>query len=217
MADSQLTLVVAVASVVSTLLSPCIAVRVQKWFEERKEKRRRKLWIFSTLMTTRAARTSPDHVMALNSIDLFFDEKSVKDKNVVDAWRIYFDHLNSFPNEKDSPEVFKSMQATWGQKYEDLFVDLLKALSDALNRKFNKIQLKRGCYCPRAHEEVEAEQRDLRQSLLNIVSGKSSVPMEVVGVRVDKEVLEKQQQLIDQLLKSLSNAVLRVAVEEKHE
>jgi hypothetical protein len=215
--DPQVTLVVAVAGVFTTLLSPCIAIQVQRFIEERKEKKRRKLWIFTVLMTTRATRTAPDHVIALNSIELCFDGKSNRDTNVVDAWRIYFDHLNNVPSEEEPSEASKSMHATWMQKSNDLFVDLLKSLSDVLDFKFDKVQLRRGVYYPRAHEEVEAEQRDLRQSLLKIVSGKSSVPMEVVGFPVDKEVFEKQQKLIELLLKSLSAGALRVTVEGKHE
>jgi hypothetical protein len=56
----------------ATILGPILAVQAQKWVEIIRERRGRKLWIFHTLMATRAARTSTEHVQALNMIDLIF-------------------------------------------------------------------------------------------------------------------------------------------------
>jgi hypothetical protein len=49
-----------ILSVVAVLLSPLLAVQVQKWLEQYREKRTRKIALFETLMATRAARLSPD-------------------------------------------------------------------------------------------------------------------------------------------------------------
>jgi hypothetical protein len=58
----------------AVLLSPVIAVQIQVWLEVFREKRSRKLSVLQTLMATRtiAARVSPEHVRALNMIDLTF-------------------------------------------------------------------------------------------------------------------------------------------------
>ena len=55
-----------------------MAVQVQKWLEVFREERGRKLWIFKTLMATRASAVSAEHVQALNMIDLEFREKRYK-------------------------------------------------------------------------------------------------------------------------------------------
>ncbi|MBO4157710.1 hypothetical protein LH671_00350 [Enterobacter kobei] len=67
-------LALAIATVFATLFSPLIAVRVQKYLEKKSEKQTIKVKIFSQLMATRAisSRLLPEHVQALNMIDLAF-------------------------------------------------------------------------------------------------------------------------------------------------
>ena len=91
------------AIVFATLFGPIFAVQVQKRIEILRERRQRKLLVFATLMTTRGARVSPDHVRALNMIDTVFDGGTLfgirrvkkSDKAVLDAWHQYLDHLNT--------------------------------------------------------------------------------------------------------------------------
>jgi hypothetical protein len=80
--------------ILATVAGPILAVQAQKWVERATEKRRQRLLIFTTLMTTRATRLAADHVQALNMIDLLFSDKNTKDKTVLDAWRLYSDVLN---------------------------------------------------------------------------------------------------------------------------
>jgi len=80
--------------ILMTLIGPIAAVQAQKWIERTRELRNRKLWIFHTLMATRAVRaSSPEHVQALNLIELFFDGKGAKDRAVTASWKLYRDHL----------------------------------------------------------------------------------------------------------------------------
>ncbi|MER1680562.1 hypothetical protein KC846_19100, partial [Enterobacter hormaechei] len=62
----------AIATIFATLISPLLAVRVQKIIEKSTEKRNIKINIFTELMATRSAeaRLSNEHVRALNMIDL---------------------------------------------------------------------------------------------------------------------------------------------------
>jgi hypothetical protein len=130
--------------ILATVAGPILAVQAQKWIERVTEKRRQRLLIFSTLMTTRATRLATDHVQALNMIDLVFNDKKAKDKAVIDAWRQYVDLLNQSVAE----EV--SALTAWATKREDLFVDLLFALSQSLGFGFNKVELRRSTYYPNA-------------------------------------------------------------------
>ncbi|MDE2314976.1 MAG: hypothetical protein KGK06_01085, partial [Xanthomonadaceae bacterium] len=59
-------------TIAAVLLSPLIAVQVTRYLDNKKEVRERQLWIFKTLMATRASSMSPHHVEALNRIDLEF-------------------------------------------------------------------------------------------------------------------------------------------------
>jgi hypothetical protein len=56
--------------IAAVLLGPVVAVQVSTLLESRRERRRRQLGVFRTLMTTRALATSPLHVEALNMIDV---------------------------------------------------------------------------------------------------------------------------------------------------
>ena len=58
-----------ILTILAVFLAPVVAVQVQKWLEVFREQRARKLWIFKTLMATRAATVSQEHVQALNMID----------------------------------------------------------------------------------------------------------------------------------------------------
>ena len=59
-------------TIIAILLAPVFAVQVQKWVEHLRERRGKKLGVFQALMATRGARLSPEHVRALNMIDLEF-------------------------------------------------------------------------------------------------------------------------------------------------
>ena len=133
--------------IAAMLLSPLIALRVSQSLSDRKEKRKRKLEIFHTLMATRGSlgamgRMAPEHVKALNMIDIEFhgDKKS---KPILDAWKAYLDHLNNSapPNTQPALEV-------WNAKRDDLLVDLLYAMSLALGYDYDKTFIRRTTYAP---------------------------------------------------------------------
>lgn len=100
--DQWLVIVSAAASVAAIVASPIIALEVQKHLDEGRAARERKLSIFRKLMTTRATTMSPAHVEALNAIEVEFYATSGPDKKVLDAWRMYNDHLTSGTLEGDA-------------------------------------------------------------------------------------------------------------------
>lgn len=75
--------------ILATAISPFLAVHAQKWIESFRENKNRKLWLFHTLMATRASRVSDRHVEALNMIDIEYHAKwyhSKKRTVVIHAW-----------------------------------------------------------------------------------------------------------------------------------
>ena len=97
------------AIVFATLLGPILAVQVQKVIERIKERHSRKTWVFQTLMATRGQRVAPNHVQALNMIDLAFygarrlglHHRTKSEQSVIDAWHEYLPY--------GSP-IFKAVQ-----------------------------------------------------------------------------------------------------------
>ena len=102
-----------VVMILAVLFAPFGAVYAQSKIEQRRATRKQKLSIFKTLMTTRAATLSPNHVQALNMIDLEFSDSNAAEAAVKQVWKEYFDHICSFPQGADATEA---ANALWAEK-----------------------------------------------------------------------------------------------------
>ena len=179
------------------LLAPILAVQIQKHLELIREKRKRKLNIFHTLMATRGNKISQSHVQSLNMIDIEFygnkifgiQKQNNDEKAIVEAWKLYHDQLNT---KYDEDEL-----AVWIAKCDDLFVELLYKMSKGLGYDFDKVQLKRGIYTPIAHGEQEIALITIRDQLVKILTGNQPLPMSIVDVNTTEED-RKKQELIQQ-------------------
>jgi len=149
------------ATIIAIILGPILAIQVEKFLEDRREQKRRKLWIFRELMITRSTRLSPRHVEALNGVQMEFSSKG-KEKRVLDAWKTYVDHMN-IPNPPDLN--------TWGTRSDDLLTDLLYEMGLCLGYDFEKVRIKREIYTPRYFEEIEREQNELRKAAIEVFKG----------------------------------------------
>lgn len=203
------------AVVVATLLGPILAVQAQKAVETIRERHRRRVHLFEQLMATRASRVSPEHVRALNMIDLVFygdrilgiSRRTSKEQHVLDAWKEYLDHLNNKADDGQLP--------LWVAKGDELFTNLLFAISQDIGYKFDRVQLKRGSYTPIAHGEIEEEQTELRKATLSLVTGQHALKMNVVGFPFDKEAVESNKSAIQIIGNALESGVLQVDVVSK--
>lgn len=159
-----------IVMIFAVFLGPIFAVQTQKYIEIKRESKNRKLRIFHTLMSTRATMLSQDHVAALNMIDIGF----YKNKKVINAWKVYYDHLN---NQSPIPNI-----VAWNEKCIDLLVDLLSTMAQYLEYDFDKVQLKRGCYRPISHDDIESDQRKILKGLTAILDGENSIPITFDGL-----------------------------------
>ncbi len=153
------------------IVGPILAVQIQKLIERYTEKKDRKLNIFKTLMATRGARVSFEHVRALNMIDMEF----VNITKVTKAWKNYLDCLNE-------GSFDEARLALWAQNRDNLFVILLKEMANHLSYDFDDVHLKKAVYIPRAHGDEEAEQLLIRDQIKKICSGEQPI---VVKIRSD--------------------------------
>lgn len=177
----------------ATIAGPILAVQAQKWVELLREHRGRKLWVFQQLMATRAARVSADHVKALNMIDLVFygshffgiHRRSKAERLVIDAWREYLDHLGTKADDE-------AALAVWSAQSEELLTNLLFAIAKDVRYKFDRVQLKKGVYSPRAHGDLEVEQNLIRRLLLKLLSGENALKMDVTHFPIHEEALKTQ-------------------------
>lgn len=199
-------------AIVAVLAGPILAVQAQKAVEAIRERRRRKTLVFEQLMATRASRVAPEHVRALNMIDLvFYGERAfgrlrrtAHEQRVLDAWKEYHDHLNT---KADDTQI-----SHWASQGTEIFTNLLFAMSQDLGYTFDRVQLKRGSYAPIAHEEIEEEQNQLRKATLSLVTGKHALKMNVVAIPVDPEAVAANKAAIQNIGKALETGVLQVEV-----
>jgi hypothetical protein len=200
--------------IIATVLGPILAVQAQKVVERYRERRSRKLNLFAQLMATRAARLSPDHVQALNMIDLVFYgnrrlgklHRSKHEQAVLDAWKEYLDSLGN-PG---------SGEATWNAR-DEIFTNLLYAIAQDVGLRFDRVQLKRGAYTPQAHEDLELEHRAIRKHVISTLSGEHPLKMQITGFAVDPAAVKTQQEFQSQLIAAIQGSNLRLAATPREE
>jgi hypothetical protein len=158
-----------VGLIISTLLAPALAIEAQKIIDRRKEAEREKKLVFAALMYTRATRVSIEHVQAINRIEIAY----YKDNGVMAAWKEYLDALNT-------PTPDANALAIVGAKRNDLFINLLYAMSTLLKYPFTKTDIKNTAYIPMAHTDLETEKSRARKGMLDILEGRTRLGVDVV-------------------------------------
>lgn len=154
--------------IVAVILGPILALWAQRYSEQRREERTRKLWLFRELMATRTNRLSGRHVEALNYIYLEFDPNKKADAAVLGAWKMYLDILSDTPKED-------AQRAARYEERDKCFVDLLLEIGKRLGFSFDKIAIKRDAYSPIAHGELEDDERLIRKGIVALLTGKRAL------------------------------------------
>lgn len=165
-------------TILAIVAGPILAVQVQKFIENKKEIRNRKMQIFKALMATRATPLYPAHVESLNMIDIEFH----KDKRIVDSWKLLLDNFANYPKDPKDPN-YRAKLSVSAEKSNELLTDLLYEMAKSLNYDFDKVHLKRGAYIPQGHADFELEQNFIRRSLVELFLGQKSIP---INIKEDK-------------------------------
>jgi hypothetical protein len=199
----------------ATIAGPVLAVQSQKWIERARATAELKAWIFDTLMATRGARVSPDHVRALNSIDLAFYGWRIfsypvrfrKSREVLDTWHTYHQHLSTRLENAPKDQVDR-----WLAAGEELFLNLLQALAAATGHRFDRQMLRTGGYTPVAHERIEVESNIVRRLALEVLAGDRPLKMEIESWPVNQDEVARQRQWQEDLLDGLKSRTDRAAI-----
>jgi hypothetical protein len=165
-----------VISIAAIVIGPVLALMTQRLLDHVRERGKRKLALFQSLLTSRAMPMSIPHVQALNTIELEFYPRRGKNTRGIDAWRIYCNHLNQ-PQTQDPTLV-----QAWSDRRQDLIVDLLYEMAQSLGYDFEKVMIKRDSYYPSGLTNMENEQTALRQAAVKVFEGKDSL-----RVRIDPQ------------------------------
>lgn len=161
------TVVVAMLTIVAIFAAPMVALKVQRCGDEEREKKGRKVWIFKTLMGSRATRLNANYVQALNLIDIEFLD--VKEKGVRDSWKELLDHYTAWGAKTEKQR--KVDEKVDVERSNDLLAEMLMKMGRVLDYDFDKVYIKKGFYYPEGLGNIEQEQHALRRSLLSLLSG----------------------------------------------
>jgi hypothetical protein len=118
-------------------------------------------------MATRRTWLSPEHIAALNQIELDFQNAS----GVMSAYRTYMKHLTTPFEPKDNDRV--------GHERQSLRTKILSEMAKTLRIRVEQLDIFEGGYVPQGHVDIEREQAAIRRLLLEIADGKRSLPIEV--------------------------------------
>jgi hypothetical protein len=173
-------IVLSVVTIIAIIAGPVIALDMQRRLDEGREARKRKLWVFKTLMSYRATFLNPNFVQALNLIDIEFDATNDAEKAVRNAWKVLLDHLVDLAKPDNQPNPEKTATLT---------TNLLLAMGQSLGYDFDEVQIKKGAYYPMGLGNVEQEQHALRRALLDVFSGKRRIPVGVFEDRFPEIIL----------------------------
>ena len=96
------------------------------------------------------------------------------DKKVLDAWRLYINHLNTETGDGERLN-------RWVEKKSGLLIDLLYQMAQRLKYDIDKVAIEKNVYHPKGFVEIEKEQHALRKAALAVFSGEQAIQATVVG------------------------------------
>jgi Family of unknown function (DUF6680) len=99
-------------TLLAIVLGPLFGVWLARHMQNRAFYRERRMDIFRTLMRTRRTPMYPEHVGALNLVEIEF----AKDKDVIGAWRDLFAHLGTEHSRKRDEVVETANQRDAGER-----------------------------------------------------------------------------------------------------
>jgi hypothetical protein len=155
--------ILGVAIVFATFAGPIAAVIVTRLIDKRRAQRDRQLEVFRALMRTRKNAIQPDHVNALNLVEIEFSNAAP----VLAAYRDLMRHINSGGVVDDQ----------WFNKHRSFLTKLLSAMATELRYKIEQLDVFEGGYYPAGWGQEGEQQLAMRLGLLELLSGKRSLPV----------------------------------------
>jgi hypothetical protein len=153
-------------------------------------------------MRTRRTPVVPDHVGALNLVEIEF----ANDQQVLSAWRILFTHFGTEHQPKAqerqdaslSEEENRNRQAQFltriATERQTLLAKLLHCMAKALGYKIEQLEIFEGGYTPQGWADDELEGRAVRRLFAEIALGKRPFPIGVFNNAAGSSVPPTNQQ-----------------------
>ena len=136
----------------------------------------------------RSNRLSPEHVQALNTIELAYygtqgndgtPRRSKVDNEVITSWREYFRHLDI-----DGRTFDEARKQQWAVQANELFLNMLEKLAVANRFKFDRDQLRSAHYHPEANVTQDNENATMRRLIIGVLSGEQPITVRPAAEQV---------------------------------
>ncbi|MGO6815539.1 DUF6680 family protein [Rhizobium brockwellii] len=155
-----------IINIVAIVVGPILALTIDRLRQYRADDKARKLSVFRSLMRTRRLRLDPEHVGALNLVDLEFYGRP----KVMDAFAGYMAHLSSpIPSEDGHDRFF--------EQREDLLVRLLHEMGKDLGFQYDKHDLGKLSYGPTGWANEQDLHRQNMGYLNELLAGRRALPI----------------------------------------
>lgn len=169
-----------VAVVLATFLGPVAAIAVSLWRDASTKKREQRLGVFRTLMATRRVGLSPEHVNALNLVEVDFYQCT----GVQAAWREYKNHLFK-PDAVENDE--------WRKTKERLLSNLLSEMGKVLGYRIAAMDIYEKGYAPKGWVHREERQQEAIEYLHSLATGTGNLPIFIAGANLPKPEEQPKQ------------------------
>lgn len=156
-----------IINIFAIVVGPILAVGIDRLRQYRADEKSRKLSVFRSLMRTRRIRLDPEHVGALNLVDLEFYGRP----KVLKAFSEYMGHLSSpMPSTEDGNDRFFEQR-------EGLLVQLLYEIGKDLGLQYDKHDLSKLAYGPTGWLNEQELQRQNMGYLNELLAGRRALPV----------------------------------------
>lgn len=168
---------------------PVIAVILTRWIDERRATRHRRMDVFRTLMRTRRSPLHPDHVGALNLVEIEFFGNDKIINPLKKLMQHFADNHHRIPDELVKDDMPNDEKSRRNQKFDlrlneernELRTILLHAIAKNLGFNIEQLEIFRGGYTPQGWDNVEFEQSIIRQYFVDLYLGRKTIPIEVIA------------------------------------
>jgi hypothetical protein len=190
-----------ILTVIALVVGPIAAVIITRFLDDQRQYKSRRMDVFRTLMRTRRSVLQPDHIGALNLVEIEF----ASDQAVLAAWKALFTHFGTAHARQEheridmiaNEEEIKKRNNVFGtrilQERQSLLAKLLHAMAKVLGFKIEQLEIFEGGYTPQFWIDIESEQDTIRKYIVDLANARKVVPMGVIDYRTASQIEEAQR------------------------
>ncbi len=190
-------------TILAIVVGPLLAVLITVWLERRRRDYERRHNVFRSLMKTRRTWANPEHVEALNLVEIEFHGYSY----VLEKYRELIGYFETGLARRDD-ETDARYAERQAERHSNLLSALLLAMSKHLGYGHNQFEILRGGYSPILHGQIEEEQTKIRKLFAGLHDGTMVLPVGVVDFRHPSKILEEAR---------VAEALMQSAIQDEKE